>query len=88
MQVDSMRADRAAPYANDRGWALLRVLDEVAAAHETSVAAVALAWLLSRPTVPAPIASARTPEQLAELLPAVDLRLAAGELERLDAASA
>ena len=41
---------------------------EIAAAHDTTVAAVALAWLLAQPTVLAPIASATSPEQLAELL--------------------
>ena len=50
------------------------------------MAAVALAWLLAQPTVTAPIASARTPEQLAELLPMAGLELAAGEVERLTAA--
>jgi aryl-alcohol dehydrogenase-like predicted oxidoreductase len=60
----------------------------VAAAHTTTVAAVALAWLLAQPTVTAPIASARTPEQLTALLPMADLVLAEDELERLGAASA
>ena len=66
---------------------MLAALDEIAAAHEVPVAAVALAWLLAQPTVAAPIASARTPEQLAEILPAVELRLAPDEIERLTRAS-
>jgi aryl-alcohol dehydrogenase-like predicted oxidoreductase len=49
---------------------------------------VALAWLGAQPTVVAPIASARTPEQLAELLRAAELDLSAQELDRLGAASA
>ena len=49
-----------------------------------SVAAVALAWLLAKPTVAAPIASARSPEQLAELLPMAELELTPDELARLD----
>jgi aryl-alcohol dehydrogenase-like predicted oxidoreductase len=51
------------------------------------VAAVALAWLLAQPTVLAPIASATSTEQLAELLPATELELSLYELERLAAAS-
>ena len=58
------------------------------AAPARRVGAVALAWLAAQPTVVAPIASARTPEQLAELLPMADLALSPDELGRLDAASA
>ena len=57
-------------------------------AHGAEVAAVALAWLAAQPTVAAPIASARTPGQLAELLPMGGLELTAVELGRLSAASA
>ena len=58
--VESVRAKGAAAYLERGGAAVLEVLDEVAAAHQTSVAAVAVAWLLTRPRVAAPIASART----------------------------
>ncbi len=85
--VESPRAGSAAGYLDARGVALLAVLDELAAAHATSVAAVSLAWLLAQPSVLAPIASARTPAQLAELLPAATLRLSEQELVRLDGAS-
>jgi aryl-alcohol dehydrogenase (NADP+) len=85
---DSPRSARAREYLTDRGVATLGVLDEVAAAHGTTVAAVALAWLAAQPTVVAPIASARTPEQLADLLPMASLRLTPGELSRLTAAAA
>jgi aryl-alcohol dehydrogenase (NADP+) len=84
--VESARAETAGALLDDRGLAILAALDEVAAAHETTDAAVALAWLLAQPTVVAPIASARTPQQLAELLPAAELELTPSELERLDAA--
>ena len=47
--------------------------------------AVSLAWLLGQPTVVAPIASARTPTQLGDLLPAVSLELTESELQRLAA---
>jgi aryl-alcohol dehydrogenase-like predicted oxidoreductase len=83
-EVDSPRAAGVRQsYLNPRGTAVLEALDEVAGAHGVSVAAVALAWLRSQPTVLAPIASASTPEQLRELLPGATLELSATELERL-----
>ena len=60
-------------YFNDRGFAVLDALDEIAAAHETSVAAVALAWLRVQPTVLAPIASATSAEQLAQLVASTEI---------------
>jgi aryl-alcohol dehydrogenase-like predicted oxidoreductase len=84
--VGSPRAGGASKYLDDRGVAVLEALDDVAAAHGTSPAAAALAWLGEQPTVAAPIASARTPEQLAELLPMADLKLSRDELDRLTAA--
>lgn len=74
-------------YFNERGFAVLDALDEIAAAHETSVAAVALAWLRVQPTVLAPIASATSTEQLAQLLASTEVELTAADLESLDAAS-
>jgi aryl-alcohol dehydrogenase-like predicted oxidoreductase len=65
---------------------VLSVLDELAAAHATKVAAVALAWLLARRNVVAPIASARTAAQLDELLPMARLELTQDEVVRLTAA--
>ncbi len=88
-EIDSPRAAGVRQsYFNERGFAVLDALDEVAAAHDTSVAAVALAWLLAQPTVLAPIASATSPEQLAELLECARLALTVDEIERLNAASA
>lgn len=85
---DSPRAGGAAAYLErPSGRAVLDALDAVAAARGTTVAAVALAWLLAQPAVAAPIASARTPEQLADLLPSARLELSADELARLTAAS-
>jgi aryl-alcohol dehydrogenase-like predicted oxidoreductase len=87
--VDSPRAGSAGRYLEDlRALAVLESLDEIAAAHDTTVSAVALAWTAAQPTVLAPIASARDAEQLAGLLPLLELELTAAELERLDAASA
>lgn len=85
--VDSVRAAGALRYLDDRGERTLAVLDTVAAAHGTTPGAVALAWLLTRPAVVAPIASARTPQQLAELLPMATLALSPEDLTRLDAAT-
>jgi aryl-alcohol dehydrogenase-like predicted oxidoreductase len=85
--VDSARAGRAAQFLeNPRAAELLAAIDDIAAAHSTSDAAVALAWLREQPGVVAPIASARTPGQLDELLPGATLELSAGELARLTAA--
>ena len=78
---------RAGAYLEQGGEAVLEVLDELAADHRVPVAAVSLAWLRAQSTVVAPIASARTPEQLAELLPMAGLELTAGEAERLSAAA-
>jgi aryl-alcohol dehydrogenase-like predicted oxidoreductase len=86
--VDSERAGRARAYLDRGGTAVLDALDEVAAAHATAVAAVALAWLRAQPRVAAPIASARTPEQLEEILPAAALELTPAEIERLSASAA
>ncbi|WP_329069314.1 aldo/keto reductase [Amycolatopsis sp. NBC_01480] len=85
---DSPRAPRALKYLDGRGERVLAALDEVAAAHGTSVAAVSLAWLRSQPTIAAPIASARNPEQLKDLVASVSLELSAGEIAALSEASA
>jgi aryl-alcohol dehydrogenase-like predicted oxidoreductase len=86
-QVDSPRAGGVQEsYLNDRGFATIDALDDVAAAHRSSLAAVALAWLLAQPTVLAPIASATSVDQLAELTAVAEIELSAAELERLSAA--
>jgi aryl-alcohol dehydrogenase (NADP+) len=64
---------------------VLAALDEIAAAHSTTVAAVALAWLLAHPRVVAPIASARTLKQLEQILPAATLTLTSAEIDQLSA---
>ncbi|MFJ3306238.1 aldo/keto reductase [Streptomyces sp. NPDC086549] len=87
--VDSARAQGAAKHlATERGPRVLTALDEIAAAHGAPVATVALAWLAAQPTVTAPIASARTVEQLPALLEVAELRLSEEELGRLTEASA
>ncbi|MGY1634980.1 aldo/keto reductase [Geodermatophilus sp. SYSU D01186] len=74
-QVDSPRAKGAAAYVGERGDRVLAALQEVAQAHGVSGAAVALRWLADQPTVVAPIASGRSVDQLADLLPMQDLVL-------------
>jgi aryl-alcohol dehydrogenase-like predicted oxidoreductase len=81
------RAPRVEKYLNPRGMTILRALDEVAAAHESTQASVALAWLMGRPGVVAPIASATSSAQLAALVAAAHLKLDAASIERLDQAS-
>jgi len=88
VEVESARAQGVTGYRNERGYAVLSALDEIAAAHGVPVASVSLAWLAAQPTVAAPIASARTVDQLAELLPSVDLTLSSDEIAALSSASA
>ncbi|MEJ2886737.1 aldo/keto reductase [Actinomycetospora aeridis] len=83
----SARAGGAVAYLDARGTRVLDVLTGVADAHGVPMAAVALAWLAAQPTVTAPIASARTVEQLATILPMADLVLAADEVAALTEAS-
>jgi aryl-alcohol dehydrogenase-like predicted oxidoreductase len=88
-QVDSARAEGVrASYFTERGFAVLDALDEIAAAHDVAVAAVALAWLREQPTVLVPIASATSPEQLSELMASAQLVLSEAERDRLAQASA
>lgn len=74
-------------YLNERGFAVLDALDAVAAEHESTVAAVALAWLRAQPTVLAPVASATSTEQLAQLMASTELELSAAQVARLSDAS-
>lgn len=82
---DSPRSESARAYLEHGGEAVLEVLDDVAAARDTTVAAIAIAWLRAHPRVVAPIASARTVEQLEEILPAATIELTPEELNRLSA---
>jgi hypothetical protein len=87
-QAKSIRGDRMAKYLNTRGFAVLRALDEIAREAGATPGQVALAWLAGRPAVTAPIASARTAEQLEELIGAMQLELSEEQVKRLDEASA
>ena len=75
-------------FLDARGKKILAALDAVAAGHKASPAQVALAWLMTRPAVTAPIASATTPQQLDELIGATRLQLEPAAVAALDAASA
>jgi len=81
--VDSPRAGSAGRYLDDRGRRVLAALDAVAAAHGTSMTAVSLAWLRVQPGVVAPIASARSVDQLPDLLAGARLELADDEITAL-----
>jgi aryl-alcohol dehydrogenase-like predicted oxidoreductase len=83
----SPRGVRAEPRLNDRGFRILAALDEVATRTESSAAAVALAWVMARPGVTAPIASARSVAQLEQLLQASALDLSSSSMSLLDEAS-
>jgi len=82
------RQPAAARYLTPAGLAVLAALDNIAAAHGVEVASVAIAWLLTRPGVVAPLASARTVDQLGPLLAAATLKLTADEVNALGVASA
>jgi aryl-alcohol dehydrogenase-like predicted oxidoreductase len=84
----SERAEDAAAYLTESGLAVLGALDTVAERNGAPIAAVALAWLAAQPTVAVPVASARTPRQLQDLLRAPGLELSADDLALLSAASA
>ena len=74
LTVDSARASGVlAEYGNERGWTMVSVLGGIAARHGVSCSAVALEWLRRQPGVLVPLASARTPEQLAEIMQQVQL---------------
>jgi aryl-alcohol dehydrogenase-like predicted oxidoreductase len=84
---DAARAEFVGKYLNPRGERILRALDEVAASHRSTPASVALAWLMARPSVTAPIASATSSAQLKTLIAAAQLQLEPAAIEALDHAS-
>ncbi|KXV15693.1 alcohol dehydrogenase [Caballeronia megalochromosomata] len=82
------RGSRVEKYLNPRGFRILDALDEVSKRNDTTPATVALAWMIARPSVTAPIASATSVGQLQSLAAATHLQLAADDIELLDEASA
>ncbi|MFC3124764.1 aldo/keto reductase [Pseudoroseomonas globiformis] len=75
-------------YLTDHGKAVLKALDDVSARHGVKPGQVAIAWLMARPSITAPIASATSLQQLDELLAAARLQLSREDIEVLDKASA
>jgi len=84
----SPRGGGVKAYLNPRGFRILAALDDIAAKHKAKPAEVALAWLIQRKGVTAPIASATSPAQLESLIRATTLSPAAAEVAALDEASA
>ena len=83
----SPRAEGAAKYATEAGLKIIDALEEVGDAHGASIAATSLAWLRAQPTVVAPIASARTVEQVPDLLAGARLELGTDEVQLLNRVS-
>ena len=83
----SARGGGLKKYLDARGMRILGALDEVASCYRATDASVALAWLMARPTITAPITSATSPEQLQQLVSAIELKLNAASIELLNEAS-
>lgn len=83
----SKRGQGIAKFLNDRGMAILKALDEVSTRLGSTPARVALAWLIARPSITAPIASATSTEQLEDLIASTELKLDAASIEQLNQAS-
>ena len=84
----SPRGGAAKKMLNERGLGILKALDDVSVRLKANPAPVALAWLIARPSITAPIASATNMNQLADLIAAAHLKLDADAIKTLDAASA
>lgn len=82
------RGEGMAKYLNHRGLRIVDALDAVASRHAATPAQIALAWMLARPSITAPIVSATTLPQLADLLKAPDIRLSGEDIAGLNTASA
>jgi aryl-alcohol dehydrogenase-like predicted oxidoreductase len=81
------RGARVEKYLNDYGFGVLKALDEVAARYNAKPGQIALAWLIARPSVTAPIASATNLDQLAELVQSAEIKLDAAAIQQIDTAS-
>ena len=83
----SPRGSGAQKYMDERGMKILAAMDRVAKEHRTTPTAVALAWLMAKPYITSPIASATSPEQLKDLVSGSSLNLDAPSIELLNTAS-
>jgi len=84
---NAARGGRVKQYLDERGMRILKCLDEVAARRAATPAQVSLAWLIARPSVTAPIVSATSVKQLAEILKAAQIKLSGDDIAALDTAS-
>lgn len=84
----SPRGQMVKKYLDDRGQRILKALDQVAKEHQSTPAKVSLAWLIARPGITAPIASATNEDQLRDLVGATQLKLDSAGIEKLNQASA
>ena len=83
----SQRGGGIKKYLNERGLGILKALDEVAAEYQSTPAAISLAWVMARPGITAPIASATSTEQLKDIIAATQLNLSKEAVEMLNKAS-
>jgi aryl-alcohol dehydrogenase-like predicted oxidoreductase len=86
--AQSQRGQGVKKYLNDRGLRILKALDEVAAEYHTTPASIAVAWVIARPGITAPIASATGIKQLQSIIEATRLNLSSQVIELLNTASA
>ena len=84
----SARAYRVGDYINERGLKILNAMDDIAAETGAELADIALSWLIHKPAVTAPIASATNLKQLARFTSAVELKLSTEQMQKLDQAGA
>ena len=87
-KAKSVRGARMDKYLEGKGPKVLTALDAVAARHDATCAQVALAWIMAKPAIAAPIASATSVAQLTEIMGALRLTLSAADVTELDSASA
>lgn len=86
--TEAPRSRHVTPFFTDRNWRILSVVEQVAVRHGVASATIALAWLLTRPTVAAPVASASRIEQIPALMDALAVTLSGDDLRELNEVSA
>src|SRR5262249_46064701 len=86
-RAKSVRGTGVLKYLNEKGKAILHALDEISSKHKTTPASAALAWLMARPSITAPIASTTSVVQLKDLTDAASLKLDEKDIALLNSAS-
>ncbi len=84
---DSVRAEELKKFATDQNFQLIDLLEKLGKAHKATVAQMALAWLLHRPSITAPIIGANSVEQLQDLLGSINIQLSPEDYQAIDQAS-